>query len=590
MPDQVQEKQGYPSQFADGDSLEIETMLYARKAEIDSLNDLTTTRGTPIPALFSQFYKFISNPSSVSVETFKRMVDTDDTIGSGVDFLTTCLSARMGMYTHPSEEITQWVNEHLEKIEGGWVANLKRILSATWAGFSVHEKVWANEANGFVPKRLVPLPPSTVLFETDRVGNLTEDGILQYQRNFNPQVLSQGLGFFGGTVSAGFGFASDVVRPDIFAKFGDLPFPMRTANTFNYLSIRIPRQKCIHYSFDAQGNFGNHYGRSLLRRAYKFYVIKDAVLQMMVIALDRKGTPLTIIFADPHTTVKDGDKVQAGTNAKGQKVGKRADEAARDAFKNIHNDSTIILPGKKDQIYSTEFVPQAANTQDFISALDFCNKSIMRALLIPSLIFTSGDGSGSFALGQEHAKTFDKLLDSMNGGLQAACIQQLVREMIAYNFPRSAWEKDGLGEFSKRQLTQDERSKEMEVFEKAINSGIVDSQDLNDLNQMRDSIGFDPRETPIAKQGGLGGPLGEIFGARNPFEQDQSGNPPGTEPGENKEQQDGQSNGAPFGGGDGGEDGGGKPFAPGSKPGDQGGGKGRPPFGAGGQGPGKARG
>src|SRR5690242_191787 len=84
---------------------QFEEMLYARHVEVESFNDLTAQRSTPIPALFNQFYKFIQNPSSVSVETFKRMVDTDDTIGSGVDFLTTCLAARLGAYQHPSQEI-----------------------------------------------------------------------------------------------------------------------------------------------------------------------------------------------------------------------------------------------------------------------------------------------------------------------------------------------------------------------------------------------------------------------------------------------------------------------------------------------------
>jgi len=512
---------GYPSQYADANDLEIEQMLYARHAEVTSLNDLTTQRGTPIPALFSQFYKFVQNPSSVSVETFKRMVDTDDTVGSGVDFLTSCLAARLGRYQHKSEEITNWVNEQLDKIQGGWTNAVKEMLSATWAGYSVSEKVWANTKNGFVPEAIVTLPPGTILFETDRTGRLTADGILQYQRNYNPQMLAQGLGFFGGIIGIGSGFSGNSVRPDAFAKFGDLPFPMRTANTFNYLSIRIPTQKCIHYSYNAQGCFGNPYGRSLLRRAYKYYVLKDEFLRMMAVALDRKGTPLTLIYADQHASLLDPSKKTAGKNMKGTKAASmRADEAAQAAFKNIHNDSFIVLPGKKGQIYDTDFVPQASNTADFIEALRFCNNSIMRALLIPSLAFNAGDGTGSYALGQEHSKTFDKVLDSNLEGLSNVLMQQLIKEMIAYNFPASAWEKDGLGSFSKREFSQEERQKEAEMFEKAVNMGIVDSNDLNDLNQMRDTLGFDPRETVIEKPVN---PINDLFGGDKDVEDDGTG-------------------------------------------------------------------
>lgn len=471
---------------------EFEEMLYARHVEIKDLNDLEKQHATPIPALFNQYYKFVQNPSSVSVETFKRMIDTDDTIGSGTDFLTTCLAARLGAYQHASPEITEFVNKALEQVEGGWLNVVKEVLSATWAGFSVSEKVWANTELGFVPKKIVTLPPSTMLFETTRTGELTNDGILQYQRNWNPFISSRGTGYFGGTFAAGLGWL-DSGRPDVFAKLGDLPFPLRTANFFNYLSIRIPRQKCLHYAFDAQGKFGNPYGRSLLRRAYKYYTIKDTVLRMMVVALDRKGTALTVVYSDPNTTLRDPDKTSDNSNQKGMTgKGIRADVAAQKAFKNVHNDTVIFLPGKKGEVYDVEFMPQSPNTADFLSALDFCNKSILRALLIPSLIFGNGDGTGSFSLGQEHAKTFDKILDGWLAGFKTVVLQQLIKELLAYNFPRSAWEKDGLGDFGKRQLSQDEIQKEMDVIEKGINLGIIDTQDLGDLNVIREKMGMEP--------------------------------------------------------------------------------------------------
>jgi hypothetical protein len=286
----------------DSDMHDLDAMLYARHAEINDYKDLVMQRGTNIPALFNTFYKFIHNPSSVSVETFKRMVDTDDTIGSGVDFLTTCLASRLGKYQHKNPEITQWVQCRLNDIKGGWTNTIKQFLSATWAGFAVAEKVWTNNDYGFVPEKICVLPPSTILFEAERTGEITSDGILQYQRNWNPLSLGMGIGYFGGAMSVGMGFLGTSAQPDPFAKFGDLPFPMRTANSYNYLSIRIPKQKCMHFSFDAQGSFGNPYGRSLLRRCYKWWVLKDATCRMLSVALDRKGTPLTVVFASQHTT------------------------------------------------------------------------------------------------------------------------------------------------------------------------------------------------------------------------------------------------------------------------------------------------
>jgi hypothetical protein len=839
-------------QSPDSDLQDLDQMLYARHVEVESFKDLENQRGTNIPALFNTFYKFIHNPSSVSVETFKRMVDTDDTIGSGVDFLTTCLAARLGKYYHKNPEITEWVQGRLNEIKGGWTSTLKQLLSATWAGFAVAEKVWANTEKGFVPQKVVVLPPSTILFEAERTGELTPDGILQYQRNWNPLSLGLGIGYYGGALSVGMGFTGSSAQPDPFAKFGDLPFPMRTANSYNYLCIRIPTQKCIHYAFDAQGSFGNHYGRaltldtpiltldgwknmemlkigdylfdekgkickviekseiwedrptyrikfsdgttidadenhiwlmqnqierkidsdgthlrtkdiyeiitngsskeniltikipealklpkkkliihpyvlglwlgdgnkdsaqitthmddieeiksyvniagyetgetknngkegnkgrifrifsdfqtqlriygllnnkhipeeyltgsieqrlelmqglldsdgfitkagyelndgtityggnisftntnynlienvatlvrslgiactigpkkrgwgtkwkqdawevrftpvgvdcfklkrklekqlktenkrhkyiyvrsiekienqktvcievdseshlflagegltpthnSLLRRAYKWWVQKDTYCRMMSVALDRKGTPLTIIYASQHTTLQDTTKVSStDTNQRGvRNIGIRADVAAQQAFTNVHNDTFVVLPGKKGEIFDTDFVPQDAHADQFMQAIDMCNKSMLRSLLIPSLIFGNGDGSGSFALGQEHAKTFLQILDGELQGLQEVLKEQLIREMLTYNFPEEMWKADGVGEFANRDFSQEEQDKIVTMYDKAITAGIVDVNDLEDLNRMRTTIGFTERDTPIEK-------------------------------------------------------------------------------------------
>lgn len=488
-----------PSAVDNVESPELDEMLYAAHAEIETLADLEKQRGTPIPALFNQFYKFIQNPSTVSVETFKRMVDTDDTIGSGVDFLTTCLAARIGRYTHPSKEITQWLNLALEKIDNGFESSIKELLGAAWSGFVVQEKVWANDTDlGFIVKKLVSLPPTTILFETERTGELTKDGILQYQRNYNPANLAFGSGGF-----FGFGFTNSSrgpMRNDPYAKFGDFAFPIRTGNTYSYLSVRIPVEKCIHYAFDASGKFGNPYGRSLLRRAYKWHVMKDAFMQMLSIALDRKGTPLTVVFADPNTTLADPDKSTPGVSNRGRSVGKRADQAALDAFKNIHNDSVIVLPGKKGQMFEVDPIQQDSNSDAFIASIDLCNKSILRAMLVPSLIFGNGDGTGSYSLGQEHAKTFDKILDGILVGLKRSIQNQLIAHLIHYNFPKSAWKKDGIGYFEKVDLSPDEVQKEMSIIETGVNMGAIDMNDLNDLNAVRAKMKLEPRTKPIERE------------------------------------------------------------------------------------------
>lgn len=480
---------------------EFEEMLYARHVEVETFKDLEGMRGTPIPALFNQYYPFVQNPSTISVDTFKRMVDTDDTIGSGVDFLVSCLAARMGRYQHEDEEITKFVNDAIGKVEGGFHNSLKEMLSSTWAGFSVSEMQWKDDPDfGFFVRRFITMPPMTLLFEMTRSGELTEDGILQYQKNWNPLIQGSGFGYSSAALGSGLGMPGFGGKNDALGRLGDMPFPLRSPNPFNLLCLRIPKQKCVHMSFDAQGKFGSPYGRSLLRRIYKYYVIKDALLQMLVVALNRKGTPLTLVYADPNTTLESPKRNPTGANPKGMRGrGTRADAAARDAFKNVNNDSVIFLPGKKGEIYEVDKLDVQANASDFISALDFCNKSILRGLLVPSLIFGNGDGTGSYSLGQEHAKTFDKILDSMLVGAKSELINSYVKPLIAYNFPEAKWKGKDMGDFSKRTLSAEEIQKEADTYEKGVNIGVIDAMDLGDLNKMRDTMGFEPRKTPIEK-------------------------------------------------------------------------------------------
>jgi len=470
--------------------------LLAKKSEIETQSQNEQIQlGTPIPALYNQFYKFIQNPSTVSVDTFKRMVDTDETVGAGVDFLQICLAARIGPYVHKSKEVTEFVNKALAELEGGFYSNLRNTLEAAWAGFAVQEMVWANTDLGYIAKKMPPLPQSSILFEAERTGELTWDGILQYQRNYYPGGISYGqtpyLGFSIGAAWPGY--------PDPWAKYGDMPWPVRTGNTYSYMSVRIPRQKCIHFAFQGPGQNANPYGRSLLRRVYKWWVTKDAYIRMLSVALDRKGTPLTVVFADGNATVQDQSQgVHKGNEGRGNVMkGISAAQAVAKAFANVHNDSVITLPGRKDTVYSLQELGRGSNADDFLAAIDKCNQGILRGLLIPSLVFNNGDGAGSFALGQEHARTWDKILDGMNAGVTDVWLQSYIFQLLMYNFPESAWRQDGVGIFSKQELSQDERDKEMGIIEKAVNTGAIDHTDLSDLNQTRDKLGYAPRTKPI---------------------------------------------------------------------------------------------
>ena len=457
--------------------------LYAKNLEITKFLDFEKELGTSIPAPYSEFYKFITNPSTVSVMTFKRMIDTDDTIGSGVDIISNCIMSRLGEYQHSSEEITNFVKKQLTKIEGGFESFLKKMLSATWAGFSINEMIWDFDGYDYFVRAFQPITPDTVMFEVDRAGNITSDGIVQYQKT--PQVSNYNNQLGYNTFFASNSFYGFNPNPDYLAKMGDFMWPVRVASFLNYYMMRLPRNKVVHYAFDSQGNFKNPYGRSLLRRIYKWWINKDYFIKSLATALDRKGTPLILVYSQEYAgMVKSSDEFGVQSDmTPGQAVTK--------AFSNVHNDSVINLPGRKGDIYDVDVLSQQSNASDFIAAIELCNKSILRGLLIPPLLFGNGDGSGSYALAQENARSFEKMIDGTITGLKNAIIDQYIKPMLLFNFDEALFKKDGYGDFAYRQITGDEKKSEIEMVEKLINIGVINVNDLNDLNKVREMAGFE---------------------------------------------------------------------------------------------------
>jgi hypothetical protein len=457
--------------------------LLNRADEVSRLEKEQFQLGTSVPNLYGSVSKFIANPSTVSVETYKRMIDTDETLGSGIDFLILAMIARFGDYKHPDPEITQFVRHVLNKMDGSWHENLAEMLSAEWAGFSATEEVWDYKKDfmghpAYVPKKLVTYPPLTIVFAVDRNGEILPDGIYQYQRYHNTFFNSYVYGMRQGEL--------DGFRPDLFASVGDYPYPIRIAADLSYLTVRLEKSKMIHLRSSVTGAFRNPYGRSLLRRAYKNWVCKDAFLKMWMIAADWKGTPLVIGYAAPNDTVLEQDNTERG---QGQVRAERSDEAMSRVFKTIHNSSFITLPGKKGEIYDVEAVSVQGDMNVFKDGVTYFNAAMMRSLLIPPLVFTSGDGAGSYALGQEHHKIFNQSVDGKLKVYKQGILDQFIRKVISYNFPKARWQKTGFGEFALEEYDPEVMEKLGNIFGALTTNGYLSPENQADMDFVRQKVG-----------------------------------------------------------------------------------------------------
>ena len=470
----------------------IKSELKNRYDELTRLQTETIEMGTTVPQLYGSLSRFIANPSTVSVETYKRMLDTDETIGSGIDFKNLAMISRFGDYKHPVPKVQAFVRKALAQMEGSWHENLDEMFSCEWAGFSVTEQIWNFKADfdgapAFVPAKLVTMPPLTLVFAVNRHGEVLTDGIYQYQRFHNTFFNSYVYG-----VNNGMG---DGFRPDMFASVGDLPYPVRIAADLTYLTVKIPKDKVIHLRSSSTGKFGNPYGRSILRRAYKNWVCKDAFLNMWVVAADRKGTPLLIGYAAPNDTVLE---MREGAQNGKQPSAERSDVAMANVFKTIHNSSFIVLPGRKDETYSAESIQIQGDMNVFKDGVEYFNKAMMRAMLIPSLVMGNGDGVGSYSLGSEHKKIFNQIIDGQLKSIKQGILDQFITKLLAYNFPRSEWEPYGAGDFMLEEYDPEVMEKLSNIYQSLTVNGYMSPEEQKDLDFVREKMGLEKK--PVVKQ------------------------------------------------------------------------------------------
>jgi len=457
--------------------------------------------GTTVPQLYGSLSRFIANPSTVSVETYKRMLDTDETIGAGIDFMNLCFIARFGDYTHKNKDIEKFVRRAIEQMEGSWHENLDEMFSAEWSGFSITEMVWKymqdfDGAPAFVPQKLVTYPPLTMVFAVNRHGEVLPDGIYQYQRFHNTFINSYYTNFGRGDFH---GF-----RPDTMARQGDYPYPIRIAADLTYLTVKVPKDKVIHLRSSSTGKFNNPYGRSILRRAYKNWVMKDAFLKMWLIAADRKGTPLVVGYAAPNDSVLDGNQ-NAENPGNSTAQPQRADVAMNNIFKTIHSASFITLPGRKGEVYDVESIQIQGDMNIYKDGVDYWNRALMRSLLVPDLVMTGGDGAGSYALADVHSKMFNKIIDGKLKPYKQGILDNFISKLIAYNFPREMWEKDGYGDFVLQENDPEMMDKLATVYNNLTTSGYMSPEDQVDMDEVRGKMNL--KKKPAVKLSDMVNPL-----------------------------------------------------------------------------------
>lgn len=455
--------------------------------------------GTSIPYVFNLLGSWLLNPSTVSISTYQRISYTDSVISSSLEYNTAIISNTIGEYYHPNKKIESFVRKCFDKLEGGKAGLIRDMTTAMWSGFYVGEKVYA-KPHEFIDgktwiKQVIAYPPSTVLFRVNRVGQL-DDFVYQYvYYALNPGIqnslayLIPGQSLGAGDDAEFFGNGAGANMPDAISFTGDFDYPIRTTNIQTVGMMPVPRKKLIHYVRKGQDGFLNPYGRSMLRSAYNFYIMKCAFLQFLAIAGDRKSTPLLVMYVDPNalTTGSSSSPNSPDPILNNPQATQTAMNTAREALLRLRGDSALLLPGMKSQAFDVQVADIQGNLDLFTNTLKYLDDSMQQSLLIPASMFGSDTGA-SYALGSAQSNIHNKLLSSIRNSIVHTIIQDYVQDLITMNFNDSDYGQE-LGYFESDLMSTQDKINVVKLYESMRNTGLTCSKIRSDIDKYRQLVG-----------------------------------------------------------------------------------------------------
>ena len=316
-------------------------------------------------------------------------------------------------------EVAEFVEYCFEKMQGNMTDTVLEIMTALDFGYSISEINYKEFDTGVHRgkiglKNIKTKQPHYYQFVIDEYSNLLDDGILY-----------QGRG----------------------------------------LEERYPISKFIIFSY--QKEFGNHYGTSDLRPAYRGYWSKDVLIKMWNIYLER--------FANPTVLGKY----------------KTNDPAARNSLRNILDNLTAktSITHRMDE-FDIQLLESGRNaTNDFERALNFYNKSIARSILIPDRLMAEGD-TGAYAQAKIHFDVFLFVIQKLRLDIEENVMQQqLIRRLVAYNYSNV----ESLPMFKFNPMTDEQKFQLNSLFIDAVQKGVI-SPTLEDENILRQNLNFPEKD------------------------------------------------------------------------------------------------
>ncbi|HEY9824922.1 MAG TPA: hypothetical protein V6D19_05705 [Stenomitos sp.] len=420
--------------------------------------------GTLTPRIEEFVYSILTelSPDKITQEEIDELLRCP-VVKAPITAITLIGLSYFGDYTHKDEKIQTFIRGCFEKMKGSLRTTFAQMMSAIYIGNACAE--W-----GVVPDK----------------KNWILDKIL---------VLQPGRYTFMGTMGE-----IDQVR------------------YYSNRQIDIPYSQILHIVNNPHLAFNDPGGISDLSTAIAAVKAWKILMAEMVIAGQRKATPLTVGYYDPDapaTPLYNADGTPQ-VDEFGEQLTELPQEQLAGQLQGLEN-RTVLVTSAKNKV---EPVANNADPDFFVEALRICHKLILMSFLFPEtgLEAIGSGGSGDSNLNKGHMALLRLNVEQLADRIKEEMLEKLVRPLIQWNFG----DQEDWGSFANQPQKEEDRLALFDALVGAVVQQVFSVDDLNVINKLYELAGLPTVEklpTPDQPDQGFGLGLTDLdFGYWRQFE------------------------------------------------------------------------
>jgi hypothetical protein len=348
----------------------------------------------------SSYSGYHNRPALKYLHEYEAVTLYDTTVKSALNILIDALLATLGPLEHPDPEIQAYLRYNVE-----WMLDVhgidfnhllkKAIKTAMWGGYSVSEVLYGLEEDTLFIKDIVNYHPSSITIRTNKKGRLSED---------EPSVDGQPSGIY--------------------------------QSGSNNPQVQLPIWKSCYLVNDSE--FNNYYGRSLIEAVYRWHVLKEAITDMMTVALDRFGNPIIAITV-PRT---NSQETEVDPETGEERVLSTQEVLERQMQGNsLGQGNVIVLPQVDPDLKPEVKVITTGNNvgSTFLEAIEFCDMQMIKGLLVPYGLVNTSHREGATL--ERQIEIYNRIINGLYKSFIRPAINQSFGRLIKFSFSRTSAKK-----------------------------------------------------------------------------------------------------------------------------------------------------